>query len=204
MAADPQLVEGTNRLVVVLLKTLLPAFGALIFFVLFWYLLKKFFVKINRSLLFTQNKTLNEKCPRCRSKLVRREKNNHPFVGCSRFPKCWYTRKVDQLSFNKYSHPTKKAHLLAEALRARMIVCKLEYFDGHKHIDIAIPESKIYIEIDGKQHFLNPSQIITDLYRDRYSEKDGFITIRIPNVILENNCIEVADAIVEVARSRSK
>ncbi|WP_084778000.1 topoisomerase DNA-binding C4 zinc finger domain-containing protein [Saccharibacillus sacchari] len=31
-------------------------------------------------------------CPRCQSKLVERQGKNGPFIGCSSFPKCRYTK----------------------------------------------------------------------------------------------------------------
>jgi len=46
--------------------------------------------------------------------------------------------------------------------------------DGYKHIDIAIPEAKINIEIDGVHHNYNAQQALSDLKRTYYSFKKIF------------------------------
>src|SRR5450432_2980720 len=47
------------------------------------------------------------------------------------------------------------------ALKSRNFPLVLEYFDGHKHIDIAIP-GKLYIEVNGPGHQEN-RQAMKDL-----------------------------------------
>lgn len=63
---------------------------------------------------------------------------------------------------------------------------ELEKFDGHKHIDIAITEAKVNIEVDGKQHNLSPKQALADLERTFYSFKKGYVTLRIPNSLVRD------------------
>ncbi|MFA6446274.1 MAG: DUF559 domain-containing protein [Candidatus Paceibacterota bacterium] len=89
---------------------------------------------------------------------------------------------------------------LYEALKDRGISSRLIYPDGHKTIDIALPNSKLYIEIDGIQHYDDPDQIISDIERAVYSEKDGFHTIRFTNQLIDTHLDQIADAIVKVVK----
>src|SRR5215510_316024 len=77
------------------------------------------------------------------------------------------------------------------------IPAQLEKYDGYKTIDIAIPEYKLNIEVDGGQHYLNPSQALVDLQRTYYSFKKGFFTLRIPNSLVENNIRDTINYIVK-------
>lgn len=90
---------------------------------------------------------------------------------------------------------TKETLALAEALRARGVEVELEHWDGHKHIDIFIPKAKLYIEIDGLQHYTNPRQIKADLLRDHYSDDDTYSTKRFSNEVVQNHLEEIADAV---------
>ncbi len=76
---------------------------------------------------------------------------------------------------------------------------KTECSDTHKRVDICIPESNIYIEIDGLQHYTDPKQIISDFERDYYSERDGFHTKRISNQLIETHVVDIAEALFNVA-----
>lgn len=87
---------------------------------------------------------------------------------------------------------------LHSALTQAGIEAELEYWDGHKHIDICIPASKIYIEVDGMQHLTNPNQIARDFIRDHYSDVDGFNTLHIPNSVIEEDLNKVVSAIKKV------
>lgn len=98
--------------------------------------------------------------------------------------------------------PTKQTNILNEALKKRGIETKTEHWDGHKHIDIAILESKIYIEIDGLHHFTKPEQIKADFKRSHFSDKADFDTIHIPNPLIETHLEEIADALAEVIKER--
>src|SRR4030067_3708579 len=103
---------------------------------------------------------------------------------------------------NKQNEPTPQAVELSEALNYRGIRNEREHDDGHKHVDIYIPEANLYIEIDGEYHLTDPNHLFRDLQRDACSHKDGIDTIRIPNLYVENNLEELANAIAEVARKR--
>ncbi len=96
---------------------------------------------------------------------------------------------------------TKAALKLIIELRKRNIYLLAEYWDGHKHIDIFIPEAKLNIEVDGLQHFIRPSQILADFKRRYYSDKNGFQTIHIPNFLVMIHAKNVAKAIDEIIHS---
>ena len=97
---------------------------------------------------------------------------------------------------------TPQARKLSEALKRRGIRHKLEDYDGYKHVDISIPWANLNIEIDGKQHSLNPKQFYADLERDTYSAEDGIATKRFANEEIDRYVEQIADAIAKVARRR--
>lgn len=97
--------------------------------------------------------------------------------------------------------PTKHVVLLAEALRKRRVVLEIEHWDGHKHVDIYIPNDNLYIEVDGVPHFTDVKKIIADFNRDYFSFKDGFYTKHLTNELIDNHLDEIADAIATVSRN---
>ncbi len=94
--------------------------------------------------------------------------------------------------------PTKEAKLLNTELQKAEIETKLEYWDGHKHVDIYVPKGKLYIEIDGAQHYTKVNQIISDFQRDHYSGVDGFRTLRIPSEAVKKNINKIIKAIEKI------
>jgi very-short-patch-repair endonuclease len=100
------------------------------------------------------------------------------------------------------SKSTPQAQKLYTALRNRGIRCKLEAYDGYKHVDISIGWADLNIEIDGRHHILNPKQLYSDIERDSYSQEDDISTIRIPNADIDKDVNQVADSIAKVARRR--
>lgn len=99
---------------------------------------------------------------------------------------------------------TPQSRLLWAALKERGVECKTEHFDGHKTIDIAVIPAKLYIEVDGMQHFKDMAQVMADLKRDDYSDREGFRTIRISNSAIEHNINSIADEIARQARERQQ
>lgn len=94
--------------------------------------------------------------------------------------------------------PTNHALLLASELEKRGVQVLLEHWDGHKHMDMFIPGVNICLEIDGLKHYVNPSQIISDLHRDYYSNREEIFTKHIPNELIDTHVEEIADAIKTV------
>jgi len=99
---------------------------------------------------------------------------------------------------------TSQAKSLHEALAKRGIASTLEYSDGHKCVDIGIPEAKLYIEVNGLQHFTDPKQIIADFKRAHYSNRDNFVTFYVTNQLIEKFLDDIADAVAEVVKERIK
>ena len=104
---------------------------------------------------------------------------------------------------NNYQ-PTKQVNELHQALLKRGVETVCEYSDGHKHVDLAILQAGIYIEVDGSQHFTDAKQIKSDFKRGYWSTINAFDTIHIPNSIIEKYLDKVADAITEVVKERIK
>ena len=102
------------------------------------------------------------------------------------------------MEHNNGKSASASAKLLYEALRARNIDAILEHNDGHKTVDIAVLDAKLFIEVDGLQHFTNPDQILRDFKRSHYSDGDDFRTFYVTNQIIEKYVNEVADALVKV------
>ena len=99
---------------------------------------------------------------------------------------------------------TPQALKLSEALNDKGVNHTLEYADDFKHVDIAIEWAKLYLEIEGAQHLYTPKQMLTDYKRDKYSLKDGFYTIRIPNAIINNDVRSVAECVSDLASLRHR
>ena len=91
---------------------------------------------------------------------------------------------------------TPEAQKIYEILLKSGINAKLEQWDGLKHINIAIPDYKVNIEIDGKQH-QNEKQALADLKRTYYSFKKNYVTLRIPNELVRENIYETAKYIIK-------
>jgi very-short-patch-repair endonuclease len=97
---------------------------------------------------------------------------------------------------------TSQAIRLSDALKRLHIEHKLEYYDGYKHVDIAVLWAKLYIEIEGRQHGFNPKQVLSDEKRDTSSQKEGFYTKRIPNEWIDRDAQQVAVGVARLARRR--
>ncbi len=98
--------------------------------------------------------------------------------------------------------PTKEEMDLLEALVSRGLRVLSQVPDGHKHIDLAIPDAKINIEIDGPRHWTNGEQIVADLKRSHFSDDLGYYTIHISNDHIHSELEKIADALVEAASIR--
>jgi len=102
------------------------------------------------------------------------------------------------------SKSTPFARKLSDALRNRGIPTILELWDRHKHIDVAIPDAKLNIEIDGEPHWLSAKQIEADLLRNYWSTDKGYATIHVPNYIIDKHLYKHVKAILTVIRKRIK
>lgn len=98
---------------------------------------------------------------------------------------------------NKFNYSTKETINLYFCLRERGVPAELEKFDGYKTVDIAVAEAKVNIEVDGEQHFNSADQAFDDLQRTFFSFKKGFLTLRIPNVLVKQNLKQTADYVTE-------
>lgn len=90
------------------------------------------------------------------------------------------------------------------ALRRRGVPAQLEKWDGYKTIDIAIPECKVNIEVDGIQHNYSSHQALSDLKRTYFSFLKGYLTLRIPNSLIEYNLDETAEYIVSFLNANNE
>ena len=88
--------------------------------------------------------------------------------------------------------------MLYFALKERDVPAELEKFDGFKTIDIAVPEAKVNIEVDGQHHNFNPQQALSDLKRTYFSFLKGYLTLRIPNSLILWDLEETANYLTEI------
>jgi len=88
---------------------------------------------------------------------------------------------------NSRPKPTDEARKLAKALTKLGWRVELEKYDGYKHIDIAVTEANVNIEVDGPKHYNDPKQALADLQRNFYSFKKGYLTVRIPNCLVRDD-----------------
>jgi hypothetical protein len=82
------------------------------------------------------------------------------------------------------------------ALKARKFPVKLEYFDGYKHVDIAVP-GKLYIEVSG--HDLADRQIIAGLSGYGYT-----MELKIPTILVSNSMLGKKRTFSHVVNELSK
>lgn len=82
-------------------------------------------------------------------------------------------------------------------LKIRGVPARLEKNDGYKTIDIAVPEAKVNIEVDGMQHNFDSKQALADLKRTYFSFVKGYFTLRIPNSLIRCHLEETADYITD-------
>ena len=99
--------------------------------------------------------------------------------------------------------PTLEAKDLHQALIDEGVPAELEKWDGHKHIDIAIVESRINIEVDGEHHNHDSRQALKDLKRTYHSFKKGYFTIRIPNSLIREEFHETVDWILDIIEEQN-
>ncbi len=135
-------------------------------------------------------------CNQCNSTITKDEFSYS--VNHYERPLCRACQKPNSSPKKNTPEPTPQAKYLYNVLRQRGVPARLEQFDGFKHIDIAIPEVKVNIEVDGGHHNYDKKQALADLKRTYYSFRKGYLTLRIPNSLLEKeNIHETANYIVE-------
>lgn len=118
---------------------------------------------------------------------------------------CMQHQKSKEITSNKNA-PTKEAYKLGMALKARGCPVEFEKWDGYKHIDIAIVEARVNIEVDGAHHNFDKKQALADLKRTYYSFKKNYLTLRIPNSLVKDQKTieETAEYIVDFLNSRNQ
>ena len=98
--------------------------------------------------------------------------------------------------------PTNQSKSLCDELKKEGVNAILEYYDGHKHVDIGIPDAYMYIEVDGPGHLNSPVKIEKDFERDHYSENNRIRTMRISNLSIDEDVARIARAISKVVNNR--
>ena len=109
----------------------------------------------------------------------------------------WPLKKKYDKKLERSTEEAKKIH---EILLKNGFNSKLELWAGYKHIDIALPDYNVNIEIDGKQHH-NKKQALADLNRIYYSFKKGYFTLRIPNILVKEGIFETAEYIMNFLKA---
>ena len=84
------------------------------------------------------------------------------------------------------------------ALKKRGVPCEFEAYDGYKHVDIAIHELKLYIEVEGTLNAIDPDQFFAELTNDNLSNQGNYQTKRLNNDFISNHLDQIADTLKEV------
>lgn len=125
--------------------------------------------------------SVSVKCAKCNYILTEKNviycKRHFPFMLCM---ECQYWFKAGYIS-------TPSAKKLYLGLKTNGLPVKLELKDGKKTIDIAVPDYRTNIEVDGIHHNTSFKQARSDLFRNYYSLKKGYYTIHIPNTLIEKD-----------------
>lgn len=106
------------------------------------------------------------------------------------------TRFNNFLCFQCQRKITPEERKLFEELSKNHIYCVLHKNDGHKTIDLVVPDVQLNIEVDGQQHSFDQKQAFSDLLRTSYSREKGWETIRIPNVLIQKNLSNTVNRII--------
>jgi hypothetical protein len=89
------------------------------------------------------------------------------------------------------------------ALKSKKIPVVLEYWDGHQHVDIAIP-GQLYIFVNGAHHY-ESIQALIDLRYSVHAMKENISTMLIPEYLLSQPAMfrltveEIVDACRQLA-----
>ena len=118
-------------------------------------------------------------------------------------------KEIDKETFEESNNKFNKA-LCAEhqgtehhrnlffALKDRGVPCEFEAYDGYRHVDIAIHEIKLYIEIGEVLNEINPQQFLADLKKDMFSNQGNYQTRRLNIEFIDGHLNEIADTLKEV------
>jgi len=112
------------------------------------------------------------------------------------------THEASIRSFNKAlceEHQGTENHRnLFFALKKRGVPVEFEAYDGYKHVDIAIHELKLYIEVEGTLNAIDPGQFFDQLRNDNFTSQGNYQTKRLNNDFISGNLDQLADTIKEV------
>ncbi|HLX92984.1 MAG TPA: hypothetical protein VKR32_14970 [Puia sp.] len=100
------------------------------------------------------------------------------------------------------SKASETARSLYFALKENGAAVVLEYSDGKKTVDIAIP-GKLYIEVNGSNH-QEPDQALTDFLRSLHSWKENIPTLNVSNEHIWNSYYFgiLVDRLTELSRDQ--
>ena len=99
------------------------------------------------------------------------------------------------IASNKSANEATKLYL---SLKKRDVPAELEKFNGYKTIDIAIVDAKVNIEVLGPHQHFKYKRALTDLKQTLYSFQDGYLTLRIPDVLIKKNLEKTAKCVTEL------
>jgi len=137
---------------------------------------------------------INVGCSKCECGITKKEYNysieHHGQALCRDCQQkyAYYAKHTEKVK----EKASPQAIKLCDALKKMGYDARLEQWDGHKHIDIAIPNLKINIEIDGMQHVYDKKQALADLKRTYHSFKKHYMTFRIPNKLIDESAYKTA------------
>lgn len=101
---------------------------------------------------------------------------------------------VCKLCENEFRLRSKSASPRARKLYVELIrqgvKANLEDNDGYKTVDIVIHKARLHIEVDGLQHHRISQYAISDLKRTFYALSEGYVTVRIPNCLVDDSLDE--------------
>jgi very-short-patch-repair endonuclease len=103
---------------------------------------------------------------------------------------------------HKCQKASKKEILLFKALVKSGVAAKLQKYDLHKTVDIMVPEAMVHIEVDGSHHNTKAAQALSDIQRTYHSLKAGYMTIRIPNSLINHHFDEALKYIIGILAVR--
>ncbi|PCE64035.1 hypothetical protein [Sediminicola luteus] len=120
-------------------------------------------------------------CIECKKSLSREEQevsvHSYGVALCNR-----HQNRLQKLK--EHNNTPMEAIQLYYGLKREGLNPMLEWYDGKRHVDIALSRVKLNIEIDTDYRTITHEQAMRDLEDASNSFKNGFTTLRIPHILV--------------------
>lgn len=147
--------------------------------------------------------TMN-KCLECKKELTKADKETS--LDLFGIDLCSKHGSIMENLVKRHKTP-REAIQLYYALKKAGASPMLEWWDGNKSVDIALSRVRLNLEIEMEYKMFTSDQVLATLEERGYAYNDGFITLRIPHMLIrqwQSETVAAILGIMEGIRARSK